>query len=226
MPWPKAFVRSIRLSAACAACALATLAWLKESGKAFSGYDSLMPDSRLEIAGRTVSAEIAARSYLPIILPDSQERPRSCLYEIRLPDRATLEIIYRFLWPDERHPRSWADGPYRLWRKLYFGSTQDIESVRVEVDRISGKARRIFFESPEVGPIMVRHVPRSLDPAAIPKKGSRVYLRVASWNHLFEPAATADPAADSVPLEFLRPELYRNLRVSRISSPGAKPRVL
>lgn len=223
MPWLKACAKFTRPSLGLTAVLLGFL-WINRSGRVFSGYDSLTPDSRLHIGGRTVSGELAARSYLPFILPGDYERPRSCLYELGTRDESTLEITYRFLWPDERHPRPLADAPYRLWRALYYGSAQDIESVLIEVDRPSGALRRIVFESPRAGELLVDHIPRSLDPAEMAKKGSRVFLRIASWNHLFEPASAADPSAEGVPLEFLRPELYRDLRINRISQPAGYSR--
>lgn len=207
---------------AAAALIILIFAAVHEAGRVLTGYDSYPSDSLFPIGTGKVSAAQAAESYSPLVAPGSAEAPHACYYTVLSPDPQTLVLLYRFAWPDELASGAWWDGAYRGFRRLYYGSTRDLEYVRVWVDLPSGRLKRADFESPLEREGLTEHDPRSLEGPALPSQGTHPLLRVAGWNHLFEPARPDDTAAPT-PLEFLDTRLYGFLRIARSSSPPRIP---
>ena len=156
------------------------------------------------------------RGIAPWLASGGFDLPTHCYYEVLPPDGSKVQIVYRFSWPDERHPLAAVHRLYRLWRRLYFASPEDIEFVWVEADLASGLPTRIAYESPE-GLYVVRHRYREHE-AGFPVSGAHPVLRVASWNHIFETAGVSEPAS-ATPLRPLDEGLYRELRMGRRSQP-------
>lgn len=172
---------------------------------------------RYRVIARTPEGETSARRYQPVLSPDP-DPPRLCYWEMLPPKDGNklLPILYRFSWPDETHPKAWADIPYRLFRRLWFGTLEDVEYVLVEVDMTTGEPARIAFESPELGAILVGHKQRVLQQGEFKTAGPHPVLRVASWNHIFEPA---DQGGEPAPLEYLDDARFAALRVGLRSQP-------
>ena len=159
-----------------------------------------------------------AERYQPYLV--GGEPASKCYFEALPPRAGKVAVLYRFSWPDERHPIAALHYLYSLWRKIYFGSVEDIEFVWVEADENTGKPLRIAFEAPEVGKVFVAHDFRLLD--SFPAEGTHPLLDVASWNHIFEVSRSRFEVRDGknpVPLEFLDDDSFHRLRMGRRSLP-------
>jgi hypothetical protein len=164
----------------------------------------------------TLAAAVAfAADYSPALSPGAFTLPRRCWVEEKPTGPHDAQLTYFYEWEDERHPSRVADGVYRLFRRLYYGSPADVEYVRVTVT--GGKATRLEFEQPEIHGWRVKHLYRSLD---FSLDGAHPALRVASWNHLFEPAGAEDKLV-ALPCEPLDAATAKKLRFSRRSRPPA-----
>lgn len=203
-------------AAGAAGLLIVVLAAIRLTGRTPPGYARLAPDARLKAGGRTQTAREAAEAFSPRLSLGGFEAPTVCYFEVLPAQGDKVQVIYRFSWPDERHPIAALHHLYKLWRRLYFASPEDVEFVWVEADLATGKLVRLAYESPE-GLYIVRHRYREHD-KGFEVSGAHPLLRVASWNHIFEPAAPAE-AAFPAALEHLDDGLYRELRMGRRSQP-------
>lgn len=184
-------------------------------GTGAPAYGVRPPEDRFEAGGLLWTARRVAEAFAPL-LDAGADLPDACWYE-PLPGKGDrMAVLYRFSWPDERHPRPWLHWPYRTWRKAFFGSPRDVEFVWVEVDLDRRKPYRIGFEAPDPGSWLVGHRFTVLDQGKFPVSGTHPVLKLASWNHLFEPGGTPGPQA---PLKFLDDAAFSALRMERRSHP-------
>lgn len=151
-----------------------------------------------------VRDDVSAQRYAPSILSGSEYGDPVALYYRAAENGDRLYITYHYVWEKEENPhpgflpflnRTLYTGGLRL-QKIMFGPA-DIEKVSVVVR--SGVIESVSFETAgDYNPsaFSVKHKPQSLTqlPAA---------LRVMSWNHLFEPAASG-PAVSLKPEYFSR----------------------
>lgn len=182
-------------------------------------YGVILPETEVTIGGQVLSAAAAAARFEPVL--SRGEAPSACYFEALPPERGRIAILYRFSWPDERHPIAPLDHLYRLWRLVYFGSRQDIEYVWVEADLATGRPVRLAFEAPGPGRVFVRHRFRMLD--AFPTTGAtHPLMDVVSWNHLLDTYSSrrwASGLIGSAPLTYLDDRTFRKLRIGRRSQP-------
>jgi len=186
------------------------------TGTLAPNYGVIAPDSPVELGGSPVAASALASRFEPLL---SGEAASACWFEPLPPKDGRMAVLYRFSWPDERHPIAALHYVYALWRSVYFGSRQDIEYVWVEADLKTGKPVRVAFESPDVGKVFVNHDFNLLD--RFPMQGTHPLLKVASWNHIFQTVSgeRGSVVGEAVPLQFLDDAAFRDLRMGRRSLP-------
>lgn len=104
-----------------------------------------------------------------------------------IPQGSELQISLVFR--DEIHPNSWKDFFYRIYRRLRYGRTYDIESFRLKLDP-NGKpvslelanvysGDQIFLQDP------VEHFDKTLSSSQMKEKNSIPILYSNTWNHMF-----------------------------------------
>ncbi len=159
-----------------------------------------------------------AERFEPVIDPGPFDAPDLVLVRATWAGPGEVSFLYYFSWKDERHPQGVLDRPYTLFRRLLYGSVEDLEYVRVLAEVKTGKVLSVEFEAPETGAVFVGHVFRKLEGEDIPLYMGRPALRIASWNHLFEPGApcTQYSSVSVVPLSL---SVCRSLSVPLRSHP-------
>lgn len=143
-----------------------------------------------------------AERFAPVLDPGDFGTPETARVLAQEVGDGKVSFVYYYSWKDEMHPLRVLDRPYALFRRLVYGSVEDLEFVRVTADEKSGKILSVEFEAPETGQVLVGHVYRKLEGLDIPLYLGRPALRVASWNHLFEPgdSCTAFSSVPMIPL--------------------------
>ncbi len=168
-------------------------------------YETLPPDATVEVAGAGATVESLARRHLPPIYdpPGARAGPlREVLFEARRAGPQTLAILYRTVWDDEVHPSPRVDGPYRLFRRWYFGTAVDVEYVLVEIDLATGEVAALDYQTEP----SLRYDVETSAHARVREEPPRppIELRVVTWNHM---VARRTGAADEGPLVLARPTL-------------------
>lgn len=109
-----------------------------------------------------------------------------CKSEI-IPTGAELQLSLVFR--DERHPSGWKDFFYRIYRRIRYGRTFDIESFTLLVDP-NGKTESIRLQNVYSGKQVfeedpVLHFDAVLSSRDWETKNSVPLLHINTWNHMF-----------------------------------------
>ncbi|MDR1795424.1 MAG: hypothetical protein LBR25_08530 [Erysipelotrichaceae bacterium] len=172
----------------------------------------------------------AAKLYVPELSRGEFTAPQAVYTEVREgKDAGTIEIIYRYQWPDESHPNFLIDFFYRIYRSAMYGSPKDIESVLMVVDVNDGRAIELYYEAPIIKGNTVEHQLVQLrlendgwvdeDGTVLFPKYWKPALEVTSWNHLFTAVETIDHPENRGP-QYLSSKHYQSLFMARRSMPG------
>jgi hypothetical protein len=185
---------------------------------ALTGHDKrayfvLPPDRIIEIAENKTTISDLASSYKPkmYLRPSTPSPPLLWIWYEAIPTEDTIDIVYYFTWENEIHPNPVLNIFYSFFRSKYYGTPlYDIEYLQINVERTSGKIKKIRFEtSPEEDyfitiseHLMVSYFRKSgniYDEILMTRKGelvdkrnnvqinfdeTHVLVGVQTWNHL------------------------------------------
>lgn len=207
-------------------------------------YNTLSSTSNLSLSGEDISAEELVRLYKPIILQTRSLRgpePTKVFYELIPPFESYLHVIYRIVWPDEKHPNLIIHWLYRIFRRFYFGSIKDIEIVQLKINLKTGEIEEIKYETDSSNdPDVFRsdHAVAKLVKNSGTEKSYKSYLNekqmqdiqidfkekkpcipVLTWNHVFTftPPREEPYLEYDLPIEELPKEFFRKYRFDRRS---------
>ncbi|MDV6235191.1 hypothetical protein CH379_006065 [Leptospira ellisii] len=99
--------------------------------------------------------------------------------------RIELSLVFQ----DERHPSSWKDFLYRIYRKFRYGRNKDVETLRLQISS-SGNLSKVHLKNVYSGTQKfasdpVEHYDAVLGPERLKSEGKRPVLYVNTWNHMF-----------------------------------------
>ncbi|MCX8035277.1 MAG: hypothetical protein N3A71_03290 [Candidatus Dojkabacteria bacterium] len=113
---------------------------------------------KVKIANKKVRVDKLAKIFKPIIYIDKNfsdiNLKPTYLQMIAvsvIDDRKNNKIFlnYHLFWNDEYYPVKIIDKIYRIFREFYYGTSIDIEFIRLTVCKFTGKLEEIHFESPK-----------------------------------------------------------------------------
>jgi hypothetical protein len=210
---------------------LAFLIGLRITRKQDRNYSVLI--STEEIAGQKI-IDIAEK-YRPIFY-----QSETIKYEIEfiffeiIEKNDKLILIYRPVWPDEKHPNPIFHFLYKFFRWFYYGSVKDIEFVELVISKRTGEILSFSFEklahdsaltTPEHEfTTIVRkgnyfyNETKNNKLTAVQLSDSHIVLQVTTWNHLLNITKKAEGKKFNPPLQTLNDQQFRNYAISRRSS--------
>ncbi len=191
-----------------------------------------------------IRAKDVTRMFAPIIRHPVRLRgppPVEMWYEILPPTRNEpsnmITINYRVIWPAEIHPSPVVDKLYRVFRKFYYGSSEDIEIIQVTANLDNKIITQIKMETdssqqPDVflsdhAKVVLKRRGSSfevwlnqkkIDTITLQFKGTRPIIEVLTWNHVFSIRYTNKPSElHDLPLKPVTKNLHQRYRLDRRS---------
>ncbi len=99
------------------------------------------------------------------------------------------ELKISLVFKDEIHPNPWKDFFYRIYRRIRYGRTYDIESILLKMEP-DGKLfqldlNHVYSQNQKFQQDPVEHFDTTLGPSDLENKSLVPVLYVNTWNHMF-----------------------------------------
>lgn len=217
------------------------------TGRANRDYRSFAENTQIRVSGRDISLGELTRRYALVLYVDARlgnMRPLRILYDAVAGGENLMLINYFVFWPDEIHPNPFTHLIYREFRKLFYGSAEDIEFIQIVISIETGDVVRVAFERDPSGrhdhpsprhELLIasrktaaeafyttgsgRTVHGSCGAVAVAFDGKRAKILTGTWNHIHELYSGEGDLIDDPHLEYMTDEMYRKYCMARRSKP-------